>query len=480
LIAVCIAASAAPAAGDPWIAPGDARLRHDLQLLSDVGIVKAPLTSWPVSWGEVSRNLSEAPGAVSYPTYVTAALARVRAAASDATRTGEWQGLARIAGSAHPMMLRPFGDVPREEGEIEGAVSYTGEMFAVRLDATAVANPQDGQDIRADGSYVAGVFGNWMLSAGLIDRWWGPGWEGSLIYGTNQRPIPAITLERNYSDPPETKWLRWIGQWRMNVTVGQLDADRADYPNAKFFAMRVTWKPHDRVEIGFSRSAQLCGDGRRCGWNTWWDMFHGNDNNQPYDQQPGNQLGGYDLRWSVPWLPLAVYAQMIGEDESKTLPFKFLGLFGVEVWGGWGDKSWRVHTEYADTVCAFNDPPPQWGCAYRNSVYTDGYQFHNRSIGHAIDGDSRQLALGAMLVNADGSSWEVAAQGADINRKSANPVQSVSPVAARIRSADVYHRRELFGGDLKVGAGYEWRNSTASGQDSNDVRGFVEGVREFN
>ena len=44
------------AAADPWLAPGDARLRHDLQLLSDSGIVRAPLTAWPVSWAEVARG----------------------------------------------------------------------------------------------------------------------------------------------------------------------------------------------------------------------------------------------------------------------------------------------------------------------------------------------------------------------------------------------------------------------------------------
>ena len=31
------------ASADPWAAPGDARLRHDLQLLSDAGLIKAPL-----------------------------------------------------------------------------------------------------------------------------------------------------------------------------------------------------------------------------------------------------------------------------------------------------------------------------------------------------------------------------------------------------------------------------------------------------
>ena len=473
-----LAGVASVACADPWAAPGDSTLRHDLQLLADAGLVRAPLTAWPVSWGEVSRDLAGQDTA-RQPSYVAAAVARVRGAAAEAMRAGDWQVEGRVAASGNPMSLRRFSDVPREEGELEGAVQYTGEVFAMRLQATVVANPDDDKDIRADGSYVGAVLGNWMLSAGLVDRWWGPGWEGSLIYGTNQRPIPALTLERNYSDPFESKWLSWIGQWRLAMTWGQLEEERTDYPNTRFFGMRITWKPHDRLEIGLSRSAQWCGDGRPCDFSTFWDLFTGNDNDQPLDEQPGNQLAGVDFRWSVPWVPLALYGQGIGEDEAGGFPSKYLGLFGAETWGGWGERSWRVHVEYADTVCNFPEDPPEFGCAYRNGIYTDGYQYRNRSIAHALDGDSEQIAFGATLVNPDGSSWELAAQDSKVNRQGANPVHSVSPYAVTIQSADVYHRRGLLGGDLKVGVGFEQRDSVEPGTDGDDLRGFVEWSAAF-
>ncbi len=84
-----------------------------------------------------------------------------------------------------------------------------------------------------------------------------------------------------------------------------------------------------------------------------------------------------------------------------------------------------------------------------------------------------------MLVNGDGSSWELAAQDAKINREGANPVHSVSSVAAKIRSADVYHRRMLLGGDLKLGIGYEDWDSSTMNVHSSDLRGFVEWSGQF-
>lgn len=461
------------ARADPWLGPGDARLRHDLSLLADSGLVRAPLTAWPVSWAEIARDVRGAGDDPRRLAHVNAALERVRTAARGATRIGHLEWNASIAGSEQPMTLRRFGDVPREEGELSAAASLTGERFAVRLQATAVADPDDGQEARADGSYAAMVLGNWMLSAGLIDRWWGPGWEGSLILGTNARPLPALTIERNYSDAPKQPWLAWIGQWRLVTTIGQFEHDRDDAPDARFFGMRLTWKPHPRLEVGLSRSAQWCGDGRPCDLDTFGDLLIGRDNDQPLGEQPGNQMAGIDLRWSVPGVPVAVYMQAIGEDEANYMPSKYLGLAGAEVWGGIGDRSWRAHLEVADTTCAFYESSPQFGCAYNNRTYSDGYQYRDRSVGHAIDGDSRQVAANAMLIEADGSSWEFAAQEARVNRRALNPVHSVAPARTRIRSADLYHRRAVFDGDLQVGVGYEERRSVAAGVDAGDWRGFL-------
>jgi hypothetical protein len=468
---------AAQAHADPWLAPGDSRLRHDLELLADAGIVRAPLTAWPVSWAEVARDLS---GTVEgQPPWVEAALARVRARASLATATGYARAEARIAGSEQPMALRRFGATPREEGELSAALQFTGDRFAFRAQATAVADADDGKTWRPDGSYAAVVLGNWMLHAGYIDRWWGPGWEGSLVYGSNARPIPSVTIERNFSDAIDHPWLRWIGQWRFVATMGQLEGNRDDAPDARFSGARLTWKPHRRIEIGVSRSAQWCGDGRPCGLDTFWDLLTGNDNDQSLEEQPGNQMAGFDARWSLPFAPIAVYGQMIGEDEAGLLPSQYLGLFGIEAAGGFGDRSWRAHLEYSDTACSFYDSDPNFGCAYRNVIYTDGYQYYDRSIGHAIDGDSEQYAAGLLLANADGSSWELALQTADVNRASANPVHSVEAAAARIRSADLYHRRPLFGGSLSLAVGFEERRRQGPPGDTDDLRAFVEWQREF-
>ncbi len=100
-----------------------------------------PLTVWPMSWPQVLRELESSPDVAQASPGALAALRRVQRRGRSVTRTGaslDW----RVAASARPTDLRTFESVPREEGEIEGAIDWLGDRFALRLAATAVARPE--------------------------------------------------------------------------------------------------------------------------------------------------------------------------------------------------------------------------------------------------------------------------------------------------------------------------------------------------
>ena len=155
------------------------------------------------------------------------ALVRVQRLAREASSRGfAGIGHPRAAAPTSPTTLRDFADTPREEGELALRASWLTDHFALNLQGSYVADPDDDKDLRADGSYLGVNFGNFMLSAGFMERWWGPGWDGSLILSTNARPIPSLTLERNYTDPFKTKWLSWIGPWRASIAMGEAEVAR--------------------------------------------------------------------------------------------------------------------------------------------------------------------------------------------------------------------------------------------------------------
>ncbi len=43
----------------PWLDAGDMKLRHELQLLSDAGLLNAPLTTWPLASKDIEANLKQ-------------------------------------------------------------------------------------------------------------------------------------------------------------------------------------------------------------------------------------------------------------------------------------------------------------------------------------------------------------------------------------------------------------------------------------
>lgn len=471
---------------DPWIAPGDLLLRHDLEVLADAGIVRGPITTWPVPWPDVARDVVNFERDAEVGPAARASLMRVRRAARQMMRTDDMSAHMRISGAQEPDALRGFVGTPREEGEFEAGIDWTGDRFAFRLQGIVVTDAEDGKTYRADGSYVGVSLGNAMLSVGYQERWWGPGWDGSLILSTSARPIPALTLERNYSDPFNVPVLKWFGPWRAGIVFGQLEDHREDFDETRFFAARVAFKPWQHLEIGLSRSAQWCGEGRPCGFDVFWNLFTGNDNaseDLPLEEEPGNQLAGYDLRVSSPWptVPVALYGQMIGEDEAGVLPSLFMGLFGAELWGSIGGGAYRATLEYSDTSCSFSHVEPDFDCAYESGIYTVGYRFRGRSIGHSTDNDTRMISFGALYVAEDGTSWSLKLRDAELNRDATSPEtnNTIAAVATELQSVDLRYEREWFGGRFMASVGGERREIVDSGEENDELRGAIEWTGNF-
>jgi Capsule assembly protein Wzi len=230
----CLVRGPVASAGEPWIAPGNTQVRHDVQLLVDSGVIDLPMSAWPIAASDLANALGRIPETSSRAATLTgesqslatsqplsaaqlAAVARLRSLASE----GRASLGVEVGAAARPTPLRTFADTPREEGEVSlYAASFVGSRFGGRLQVTGAIDPDDDRPGRLDGSYVAGKFGNWIVTLGQQDRWWGSGWEGSLIMSNNARPVPEISFDRAVSEPFETKWLSWIGPWQFTTFFG--------------------------------------------------------------------------------------------------------------------------------------------------------------------------------------------------------------------------------------------------------------------
>jgi hypothetical protein len=476
---------ASPATAEPWAAPGDLRLRHDLQLLNDSGVTNIPVTAWPLSWGDIDRSLADVTPS-ELPQAVGDAYARVREHLRRETGDGTHPRLSAAA-AGNPRIVRAFENTPREDGEVSAGLNWFGDRLALKFSASAVMNSFDGDELRLDGSYLGLALGNWMLSAGWQYRWWGPGRDGSLILSHNARPTPGIAIQRNMNMPFESKWLRRIGPWSLTAFMNHLDDGRI-VNDALLFGLRVTFRPIDSLEIGLSRTAQWCGDDRPCDFDAFTDLLLGNDNrgvNVDPNEEPGNQLAGIDIRWVLPRrMPVALYMQWVGEDTRQGGPEigSWLRQAGIEHWGQIAGLDHRTHVEVSDTTCreggfGFSDSKPN--CAYEHSIYRTGYRYNGRAIGYGTDGDGLTYSLGSTLVQSAGPSWNLTVRYMELNRAGApDALHTLTATPQELADVQVTHDRLTRFGRLHVGLGVSRLDAEGSGESSTDVTGFVQWVME--
>jgi hypothetical protein len=305
--------------------------------------------------------------------------------------------------------------------------------------------------------------GNWLLSVNTLERWWGAGHESSLILSNNARPMPTLLVERAAAPPFESRWLRWLGPWRFHFGVSQMEDERQDIDEPLFMAWRVVVMPFKDVELGFSRTAQFCGEQLECNLDVFGNLIAGNDNvgiDATPGNEPGNQMAGFDLRWASPvgYGPYAVYAQYIGEDESSYLPAKYIAQLGVEAWKprASGDIL-RFHAEYTNTTCsALSRSEPYYDYAYTQGRFNvEGYRYRGRVIGHTTDSDSESVAVGVTYSGVNARLWSLQARASRLNHDGVDLRNPVSPVPADYAAIEGGWQGRVFGQSLAMELGVE-------------------------
>lgn len=466
IVMLCVFCAPPATADAGWFESGDVLLRNDLVLLNDAEIIRLPVNQWPIPRAMVEFAMSNAKTHFAKNAAVSAALARVqsrlRPADAGHARSLTFDG-SLTAGE--PALLRDFDTLGRDSGELQGRATYsTGDRAEFSLNVTGVADPADGDEVRLDGSHATVQWGNWLLSANALDRFWGPSHVSSLILSNNARPMPTVVVERATARAFDSKYWNWLGPWRMSLAVSQMEDEREDIDAPLFLAWRLAFMPFKDIEIGLSRTAQFCGEQLQCSWDVFWNMIAGNDNvgiDATPENEPGNQMAGFDLRWNSPigsW-PYAVYAQYIGEDESSYVPAKYIAQLGLEMWKPLADGGIvQGFFEYTTTTCsASTDRGPYYNCAYNQGLFKmEGYRYKGRVIGYTADRDAENYILGGTFTAPNGDTWSATARTSRLNRDDFGDVRNtVASVPTSYDSLEFGWRGNLFGEHIDIDLGVE-------------------------
>ncbi len=378
-----------------WIEADDLMLRNDIQLLSDLGHIKQPINTFPLMWSGIIHDLQQVE-----PQQLSAASrdAYDRVMQIWQRDRREMQATLGLAGETEQPSFIRFGDTLRDKAQATASGSYTGDRVSARVQVSQVSQPYDQNKTRLDGSYVAVRAGNWVVSAGALEKYWGPSFDTSTMLSTNARPVPAITISRNSSVAAADDWMP---AWTFTTSFGQLSS-RAAVPDAKLWQARFGIKPLSSLELGFNWVMTYGGEGYGNGLKDWYkNLFQGGT-----DIGTENMLAGYDLRWSGQAFdtPVGVYFSANADDfnSGKMKLLKVAYQLGVDTYVATLNS--RIYLEALDTTIDCSDDT-QWNCFYEHTTYLDGYRRYGRAFGTSYDNDSRAVNLGFLTQLDSQTSW---------------------------------------------------------------------------
>ncbi|OKY25055.1 capsule assembly Wzi family protein [Thalassotalea sp. PP2-459] len=401
---------------DPWIDTSNVFLRANIQWLVDNGIIKTPVTTYPLMWHDISRDLNNV--------YIGKLDERSREAllyVKHQLKLAQRNSKTITASIANEnKRFTSYGEDYRNDSHLNVATNWMNDRFAINISTHYRPNNAYGENTSFDGSYGAFFLGNWVFSAGMQDRWWGPGLDTSLSLTSNAQSMPALALSRKSAIPVNIPFTEHQIPWTVTTFMGKLDDERI-VKNALLWGFRLNFNPIKNLEVGISRLAQWGGDGRPSDLGTFVDVLKGLDNcggNGPTieecaaGKEPGNQLAGYDIRWSSSLLshPFAIYFTSFAEDGDRKGGLSILGeeryQVGIETQLMAFNYYWNVFLEGTDTYATCRDGVNGDGtsligdCYYEHKIYQTGMRYHGRSIGSIYENDATSLVLGANTIAA--------------------------------------------------------------------------------
>ena len=424
------------AAGGPWIEAGDAQLRSDIEILAGASVIDNVTMQWPLPWGGVLDRLDNA-ALGGQPDYVREAAERVQARGQVDTKTGELRTELSADFAGSPAFLRGFDALGRQTMQGQVIADYSWGSTAVHLAMGAQSvNRIDRQVFVPDGSYVAQRIGGAWVYAGYVNHWWGPGWISAMSLSTNARPVPQVGITRASTEPFKTPWLSWLGPWQLEFFVGVLNGPRIARDTI-YDGLRFNFSPLPHLEIGLSRTDQMCGSGHPCKPLVGYFGFK-NDNSSA---NIVNDQSSIDIRYSGAFsgFSYALYAQAMAEDTNPVDHSVTSHLFGGSLWLPVNDMTARLTVEYADSRPTRNI----WGgeifhgSAYNNYDYVDGMRYRGRTLGFSLDSDSRLFSIQAGFIDQLGRSLTVTYHHAEVSdpRNTWTNVVTSAPVTINMGQA---------------------------------------------
>ena len=170
-------------------------------------------------------------------------------------------------------------------------------------------------------TYVGVNLDNWEFTFGKQSLWWAPDEGSALLFSDNAEPTYMFRTSR--VSPFHLPWiLRYVGPMKIDAFFGKLAGDEFP-PRPLIHGEKITFKPTDNLQFGFSRLAEFGGVGRPLTLGAVWHSYISAVSSVNYSNEvnPGKRTGGFDMSYRIPGIRnwLTFYTDSLSSDDPNPI-----------------------------------------------------------------------------------------------------------------------------------------------------------------
>jgi membrane-associated phospholipid phosphatase len=242
-------------------------------------------------------------------------------------------------------------------------------------------------------TYIAANVSGWDLAFGKQSLWWGPAKGSALLFSDNAEPIYMFRASR--IAPFTLPWIfHWLGPMKWDLFFGKLSGNVFP-PRPLLHREKISFKPTENLELGFSRTVELGGRGRALTLGHLASSYFSVTSpvNETPNTDPGKRMGGFDLSYRVPFVRnwLTVYIDSLADDDPSPLaaPRRAAINPGVYLARFPGIPKLDLRVEAVNTNTRASGPGGHY--IYFDSFYRQLYTNKNNLIGSWIGREGQGL-----------------------------------------------------------------------------------------
>jgi hypothetical protein len=131
--------------------------------------------------------------------------------------------------------------------------------------------------------------------------------------------------------------------------------------------------------------------------------------------------------------------------------------YGVESWHNLLNGTARIFVEYADlTSTWWTDDSRKHNISYGHHIYSDGFRYLGRPVGHWADTDSKIISFGGFLQYDSGVGWGSILRTGEINEDDSGYNSVSNGVASDYFAIEVFNSRSYDSPNLDIQTSLGW------------------------